>query len=239
MLQMSNNYARKSEKTWDAIAQSFDVTRQKPWNQCIDFIDTLSKNDLIADVCCGNGRHLIPCAMYCRKAIGIDISRQLLCIVQKKIDGKNLNNVDLLHSDVVNIPLKNNTADAVLYIASLHNIEGKERRIQSLRELGRILNNNGKALISVWSRWQDKYRKQFFKKWFTEIGQNEFGDINIYWRQHGLDIPRFYHLYSKRELLSDIRMADLEIVDVQDVKLHSEKHPDNYFAVVKKKNYMD
>lgn len=67
------------------------------------------------------------------------------------------------------------------------------------------------------------------------MGQAEFGDINIYWRQHGLDIPRFYHLYSKREFLSDLRKADLEIIDIQDVKMYSEKHPDNYFAVVKKK----
>jgi len=86
-------------------------------------------------------------------------------------------------------------------------------------------------LISVWSRWQDKYRMLFFKKWFTQIGKSEFGDINIYWRQHGLDIPRFYHLYSKKEFLRDIRDAGLEILEMQDVKMYSKKHPDNYFAV--------
>jgi len=207
------------------LLKVFDATRRKPWKQCIDFIDTFTK-----DVCWGNGRHLIPCAKRCKKAIGIDLSRELLYIVQKKLDIANL-----LHSNVVYIPLKHNTVDAVLYIASLHNIKGRDRRIQSLREVERILKNDGKALISVWSRWQDRYRKQFFKKWFTQMGQAEFGDIDIYWRQHGLNIPRFYHLYSKREFLSDLRKADLEIIDIQDVKMHSEKHPDNYFAVVKKK----
>jgi len=236
---MSNDCADKSEKTWDAIAQSFDATRRKPWKQCIDFIGTFTKEDLVVDVCCGNGRHLIPCAKRCKKAIGVDLSRELLCIVQKKLDENNLDNTNLLHSNVVHIPLRHNTVNAVLYIASLHNIKGRDRRIQSLREVGRILKNDGKALISVWSRWQDKYRKQFFKKWFTQMGQAEFGDIDIYWRQHGLDIPRFYHLYGKREFLSDLRKADLEIVDIQDVKMHSEKHPDNYFAVVKKKKSIE
>jgi len=233
---MSNDRNDESEKTWDAIAKSFDATRRKPWKQCIDFIDTLAKEDLVVDVCCGNGRHLMPCGTRCKKAIGIDISRELLCIVQKKLDGKNLDIVNLLHSDILYIPLKNNTTDAVLYIASLHNIKGRDRRIQSLKEVGRILKKDGKALISVWSRWQDRYRKQFFKKWFIQMGQVEFGDIDIYWKQNGLGIPRFYHLYSKKEFLSDLRKADLEIIDIQDVKMHSEKHPDNYFAMVKKKN---
>lgn len=232
---MSCDHSKKSEETWNAIAQSFDVTRRKPWKQCIDFINTLTKTDVVADIGCGNGRHLIPCTRHCKKVIGIDISRELLAIIQKKLFENNLKNTDLLHSDVVHLPLKNDAVDAVLYIASLHNIKGKDKRIQSLKEVKRILKSDGRALVSVWSRWQDKYRKLFFKKWFTQIGQTEFGDTDIYWRQHGLNIPRFYHLYSKREFISDLRKADLEIVNIQDIKLHSKKHPDNYFALVKKK----
>jgi len=44
---MLNDCTGESEKTWDAIAQSFDATRRKPWKQCIDFIDTFTKKDLI------------------------------------------------------------------------------------------------------------------------------------------------------------------------------------------------
>ncbi len=230
---MSDDYIGNNEKTWDAIAKSFDVTRRKPWKQCIDFIDTLSIRDTAADICCGNGRHLIPLTGHCKKTIGIDISRELLYIIQRKLKEEKIQNASLIHSDVTNMPLQNNSLDAVLFIASLHNIKGREKRIQSLREIKRVLKSNGRALISVWSRWQDKYRKQFLGKWFVQAGQAEFGDINIYWRQHGLDIPRFYHLYSKREFLLDLQKAGLEAVEIQEVKLHSKKHPDNYFALVK------
>jgi len=231
---MSNNTINESENTWNAIAKSFDVTRHKPWKQCIDFINTLPTNAIVADIGCGNGRHLIPCAQHCKKTIGLDISKELLNIVKKKLDENNLNNVTLLHSDVVNLPLKDNSVDALLYIASLHNIKGRKKRIQSLKEIKRILKKDGKAQISVWSRWQDRYRKMFLKKWFKQTKDTEFGDIDIYWKQHGLNIPRFYHLYSKREFLKDISEAGLEISDIQDVRMHSKKHPDNYFAVVKK-----
>lgn len=208
------------------------MTRRKPWSQCLDFITSLAKTDVVADIGCGNGRHLFPCAQQCKQTIGIDISRELLAIVHKKLEENKLNNATLVHSDVVNLPLASHSVDAVLYIASLHNIKGRENRIQSLKEINRILKLGGEAMISVWSRWQDKYRLQFLKKWFTRIGTAEFGDIDIYWRQHGLNIPRFYHLYSKREFVSDIHQAGLELIEIQDAKLCSYKHPDNYFAIV-------
>ena len=127
-----------------------------------------------------------------------------------------------------------NSFDTILFIASLHNIDSKENRIKCLTEIKRVLKKDSKALISVWSRWQDKYRKEFFKKWFKQNKKGEFGDINIYWRQHGLNIPRFYHLYSKKEFINDLKTAGLEIIEIEDSKLHSKKHPDNFFATIKK-----
>lgn len=231
---MWSDHITTTEETWDAIAHSFDITRRKPWEQCIDFINKLPKTAVVADIGCGNGRHLIPCAKHCHKAIGIDISRNLLSIVEKKLKDLNITNTSLHHANVIQLPLNDKSVDAVLYIASLHNVEGRDNRVQSLREVNRILKKDGKALISVWSRWQDKYRKQFFRKWFATLGRNEFGNIDIYWRQTGLDIPRFYHLYSKKEFLRDINEAEFKIIEVQDVKMHSKKYPDNYFALVKK-----
>ena len=231
---MQDELVKTSQETWDAIAKSFDITRRKPWKQVIDFIEKIPQSSNVADIGCGNGRHLIPCAQHCKKVIGLDISEELLKIVQKKLDENNLTNVDLVQSDIADMPLEDDSVDYVLFIASLHNIKGRDRRIKALGEVKRILKKDGKSLISVWSRWQDKYRKQFLKKWFTKTGEEEFGDIDIYWRQHGLNIPRFYHLYSKREFTDDLQKAGFKTIEMQEVKLHSTKYPDNYFATVSK-----
>ncbi len=230
---MTNVYTKKSEDTWNAIAKSFDSTRRKPWIECIDFINNLSKESLVADIGCGNGRHLIPCAKQCKKVFGVDVSEELLKIVQKKITENNLSNVELMHSEAVNIPIKDNLVDAVLYIATMHNIPQRYRRLKSLMEINRILKKDGEAIISVWSRWQDKFRQHFIKKCLTNVNRKEFGDIDIYWRQHGLDISRFYHLYSKRELQNDIKQAGLDLIKIDGVKYFSKNYFDNYFAIVK------
>jgi ubiquinone/menaquinone biosynthesis C-methylase UbiE len=230
---MQPEYRASAEETWDAIAESFDTTRQKPWKFCLDFIRTLKNTDVVADVGCGNGRHLLPCAESCSHAVGVDISQNLLRIVQKKLHNKNIGNISLIHADVVQLPLADNSLDAVLFIASLHNIQGKEHRRRALQEVARVLKSNGVALISVWSRWQDMYYKHFMKQFI--VRSREFGDIDVFWRQHNLNVPRFYHLYSKGEFLRELRGAHFYIQSIQSVKIHAKRFPDNYFAVVEKR----
>jgi len=230
---MAENHFKKSEKTWDKIAKSFDTTRKKPWDICLDYIRNLPKNSIVADFGCGNGRHLIPCAKHCKKVYGLDISKELLDIVKRKVEKQNINNVELIHSNLIKTPLKDQSVDSVIFIATLHNIKKRENRIKALTEVKRVLKKDKTSMISVWSRWQDKFRKEFLKKIFQIKNKNEYGDIDIYWRQHGLNIPRFYHLYSKREFEKDIKKAGLEILEIKSVKLSSKKYDDNYFAEVR------
>jgi alkylated DNA repair protein alkB family protein 8 len=229
---MQSEYRLSAQKTWDAIAESFDTTRQKPWSYCLDFINSFRQTDIVADLGCGNGRHLFSCAERCSHVIGIDISQRFLRIIEKKLHHTSYRNISLIHGDVVQLPFADGTLDAVLFIASLHNIQGREHRRTALKEITRVLKPQGTALISVWSRWQDKFYRHFFKEFI--IRNRDFGDIDIYWRQHNLNIPRFYHLYSRGEFLQELQDAGLHIQHIESVRIHSKRLPDNYFAVVQK-----
>jgi tRNA (uracil-5-)-methyltransferase TRM9 len=191
---MQSEYRVSAEKTWDTIAESFDITRQKPWKFCLDFIHSVKNYDVVADIGCGNGRHLLACAENNSHVVGVDISQKMLKIVKDKLSNKNIVNVSLIHADVVELPLTDNSLDVVLFVASLHNIKGKEHRRRALKEIARVLKPKGVALISVWSRWQGKYRRYFLKQFI--IRSREFGDIDIFWKQHNLNVSRFYHLFS-------------------------------------------
>jgi len=227
---MTEYHFKESEETWNAIAESFDATRGKPWKVVVDFVSTLSVSDVVADIGCGNGRHLILCVDKCKTVIGLDISKNLLKITKGKIKGRKVR-VVFVHGNLVNIPIQGNSLDSVLYIAALHNIKGRTNRIQSLNEVKRILKNDGRALISVWSREQERFRDCF-----NDISGNdcELGDIVIYWRQNKLNAPRFYHLYTKEEFVEDIKQSGLEIEQFSEAKIQSKKYTDNYFAVVRK-----
>lgn len=227
---MIDNNFKKSEETWDSIAESFDNTRRKPWKQTVEFINMLKNSDVVADIGCGNGRHLSLIVEKCKIAIGLDLSRNLLKITQKKID-KTKQNTILIHGNLVHLPILDNSLDAVLYIAALHNIKGRKNRINSLIEVKRILKKEGIALISVWSRGQDKFKNCFTK---TNNVDYELGDIDIYWRQNKLNVPRFYHLYTKEEFVEDIKRSKLKIEQILETKIQSRKCVDNYFAIIRK-----
>ncbi|MBN1860801.1 MAG: methyltransferase domain-containing protein [Candidatus Thermoplasmatota archaeon] len=222
-----------AQKIWDTIAESFDTTRQKPWSNCLEYIHSLNPTDIVADIGCGNGRHLLPCAEQCKSVFGVDVSSQFLQIVQKKLHHKLITNTSLIHADAVYLPFTADSFDAILFIASLHNIKGKDYRHQALTEVARVLKPQGTALISVWSRWQDKYCKYFLKQLITR--KREFGDIEVCWRQHHLNVPRFYHLYAKGEFLRDLQSAGFQIQRCESVKICSKRFPDNYFALVRKR----
>jgi ubiquinone/menaquinone biosynthesis C-methylase UbiE len=228
---MENDHFKQTEKTWDTIAHSFDATRKKTWYHVEKFINTLSGCRMIADLGCGNGRHLVLCTKHCHFAIGIDISKNLLHISKRNMIKKHLENVDFIHGNLCILPVKNSICNAVIYIAALHNIKARNNRIHSLKEVKRILKADGKALISVWSREQERFRNCFNDH---QDGQGELGDIMVSWKQNNLVIPRFYHLYTKEEFINDLQQSGLIIEEIIDVKIQSSIYSDNYFAHVRK-----
>ena len=229
---MNIDVQKEMEKTWDTIAESFDRTRKKPWAQCIDFINKLAPSSTIADLGCGNGRHTISCVKQCKQVIALDISKNLLSIVKEKTGNIN-NNLELIHANLINIPLKNESLDAAIYIASLHNIPYKEKRQKSLMELYRIIKNDGVALVTVWSKWQDKFQNSS-KNYLNNKYNYEKNDIAIYWKQDKLNVPRFYHLYDKDEFQKEIESVGFKILKITEESISIKEKPDNYFAYLKK-----
>lgn len=220
-------------EVWERIAESFDKTRKKPWLECLEFIDSIERPGNFLDIGCGNGRHLIPAASKSKFVFGIDISFGMLNICRKNLERFEIKNASLIQADALHLPLKSESFDYVMFIATLHNIRYRERRIEALKEVRRVLKKDGKGLISVWSRWQGRFLLYFLKEFFKR-SEREFGDIDIMWKKDKLDLPRFYHLYSKREFFEDIVSAGLEVERITSVRISSRFLRDNYFAIVGK-----
>lgn len=228
---MGKERIKDSFETWNAIAESFHQTRKYPWTFCINYISTINKDCVCADLGCGNGRHLLPLAQQCKQAIGFDISEKLLRITANRLKNQNIDNSMLIQGDLCALPFHSDVFDHILYIAALHNIKNQKNRIKSLKETYRILKPNGTALVSVWKKNQNRFSSELFSK----EKRKENGDITLYWRQHNLNVPRYYHLYEREEFKKDIEHADFHIKTLQEVTISSKKRPDNFYAIIEKK----
>ena len=221
------------EETWDTIAKSFHKTRKTPWQPVIDFINDLSIDSVVGDFGCGNGRHIFEISRSGRKAIGIDISKRLLQIIQHKKTNQPIN---LIHGNVVNLPLKNNSLTAIVFIASLHNIPKQKQRIKSLIEAFRVLKPGGQMLLSVWNQNHKHIDTVYDNISKLDIDKKilEPGDVFIFWTQDKLKVPRYYHLYTENEIKKEVRTAGFQIQSFKELKIASNKSPDNYFLTLQK-----
>lgn len=229
---MVDTRIKQSIDTWDSIAKSFHHTRKLTWDFCIKFISTIRKTSISADLGCGNGRHLIPLSRHCFYSIGFDISKNLLNITSANLKKNDIHNCSLIKGDLCSLPFQSNSIDHIIYIAALHNIRGKDNRIKSLKEVHRTLKPNGTALVSVWNKNQERFDHI---KSLTDKG-SEPGDILIHWRQHHLNIPRFYHLYEKNEFTHDLLDANFTINSIEKISISTKKNNENFFAIVSKKS---
>ena len=166
---------------YETISKHFSNTRAYTWNWVDKFIYSLPKNSFILDVGCGNGRNM----MYNNyKFLGIDNCQGFIDICRQK-------NLNVLQANMMNIPLPNNTFDAIISIASFHHLSTTENRIKCLLELKRLIKKDGTLLLSVWSINQPKKtRKEFTKYGDNLVSYNKFG--NIYYR--------YYYLFQIQEI---------------------------------------
>jgi ubiquinone/menaquinone biosynthesis C-methylase UbiE len=137
--------------------------------------------------------------------------------------------IDFQQQDAENLPFKESTFHVVVARNLLWTLPDPER---ALREWRRVLKPDGDALISVWSKWQDRWRWQSFRQlltpWMTA------GNVMVPWKKDDMQVQRFYHLYGRREFQRDIQQAGLHVSRIWSVKKASKRHQDNHFVVVTK-----
>lgn len=182
-------------QVYSQIHSHFNKTRYHTWPKISEFINSLNPNSIIYDIGCGNGRNMNirnDCFF-----VGIDQNENLVKEAKKK-------NLNCCIGDNLNLAVKDQTADAIISIAVIHHFCTIERRIKALSELLRILKDNGKMLIYVWSHEQDKFSHNspdIFLSW------NNQTDNNI--------LIRYYHLFKKSELeeLITSNFVNIEIIE--------------------------
>lgn len=218
---VKNNYSE--------IAEQFNETRKKQIWQEIDILAKKVKpGSSVLDVGCGNGRlleALPPDIDY----LGVDNSEKLLELARKEhpqnkfIEGDILDLGKAIHRKY----------DYIFCVAVLHHLPGKDLRIKALKELKEVVWEDGEIIISVWNLWQqNKFRNLILKNTFKKIQGRldlDFGDVVFDWKNNKGEIisKRYYHAFSKIELIKLAIDAGLELKDI-----YKDKY--NYYLILAK-----
>jgi ubiquinone/menaquinone biosynthesis C-methylase UbiE len=195
------------EETYDSISSSFSVHRRDLWPPMEEFLKEADPPCTVLDIGCGTGRALKASLDRGFSVIGVDLSQNQLEEARKLVG----NDVKLIKADARSIPLPDSSADRILMIAVLHHLPDRGARIEALREAKRILREGGKALISVWSWDQDRFRERHLSRIRGERQTDAEdgplpGDFLIPWKDK-VKAMRFYHLYGPGELEAEAKEA--------------------------------
>src|SRR3989344_6191385 len=179
------------QKVWDSIAPSWSERRKKLiFQEVIDF--QKNTKGIILDVGCGSGRNILKNKKY----ICLDLSENML-----KYAKNNSKKIMFIRADATDLPIKDNSFDNVLYVAILHVIKGKNERKNALKELRRIMKNNGRAIITVWNKDQPRFSKS--KK-----------ESYIPWKHNRKKYMRYYYLYDEKELQNVLKSCKFKLESI-------------------------
>jgi tRNA (uracil-5-)-methyltransferase TRM9 len=154
------------------------------------------------DVGCGNGRHAESLSTVVDRVVGVDVSAELLRTARERAEERGTDpRPHLIQADAASLPVGSGVVDVAVYVATLHHLRPRSRRVASLSEVSRVLHPDGRALVSAWSTAHDRFD--------AESGF----DTTVPWTLPGGEsVPRYYHIYDPAEFAADIRESGLGLV---------------------------
>lgn len=127
----------------------------------------------LLDVGCGTGRDARAFTTVIPTVIGIDLSAGLLSAARSVAA-----DAHFLRADMRQLPLRDDTIDAVWSMASIVHLESNEAAA-ALREIRRVLRNNGGLLLSVPKGNGCEWRSDGLggRRWFNYFPQTDLKDL--------------------------------------------------------------
>lgn len=188
---MSNN-SSEIRNLFDRIASRYDLG-----NNLISFgthhfykrkaieNTSLSKGDRFLDLCTGTGDLIIQGAKVVGNegnAVGADFSIEMLEVARKRIDESGLQNVEIVHADVTNLPFEENSFDVATMAFGLRNISEKEK---VFKEVFRVLKRGGRLAVLEFSNPREficpSIYRIYLNLFMPLIGGIASGDYKAYW----------------------------------------------------------
>ncbi|MFH1358838.1 MAG: class I SAM-dependent methyltransferase [archaeon] len=195
---LEKNKKPEQEQVWNSIAKTWNQYVVKKIPIVVDFLKNKKGN--IIDLGCGDGRNMISNSNI--TYYGVDFSQDSLNHAEKRAKKEKIN-IKLFKKQTDNLSeFKDDFFDYGLFIATLHCLETKQKRQETLKEFFRVLKPNAQALITTWDS-EDKRFKSV----------NHQGDIYMSWKENNQAHMRYYYLFKKQELIDLLKQTGFKILE--------------------------
>lgn len=170
--------------------------------------DHILPNSKVLEIGCGNGRNIQSILKITSDVVGIDNDPQAIKDATDKLHGKN---IKILLADALNLPFPEKSFDSVVLLDTLVNFQGN--KIKALSEMKRVLNDNGKIVISVYSEDAFPTRIDMYKQIAVPINKTD-GTTVIFDKNVGANESE---QFSREQIEKMVNEAGLKIVDFQKI----------------------
>lgn len=210
----------------------------------------VNKNATLLDIGCGTGRTTFPLSQMGFKVIGVDLVPAMIANAKKVADKLKLK-VDFRVGDATNLDFKDSTFDYALFSnQGWTQIPGKEKRLQALKEILRILKRDGIFIFTAHPRvFPRAFKLLWIKQWIKlfilkplgfKVLEQDFGDRFFDRGTIGSKIQfkkQYIHIPKAKEVTEEIKKAGFTIVEVNGEKQISStdirKYPPVFFICKK------
>lgn len=177
-----------SKDYFDSIANKWNVIREDYFEEKLKYISLSQfniKDKICADLGCGTGFISLALSAESKLVFSIDNSRNMLRELHNSAAKKGIKNIYPIKGSLDDLPLFDESIDAVFINMALHHISDAKKAIQ---EMYRVLKEDGVLVITdveehngywakteMYDEWLGFSHKQI-KEWLTQVG---FKDIKV------------------------------------------------------------
>lgn len=154
---------------YDRMNSIISFRRHKAWRRYTMKAMNVSKGEKALDVCCGTCDWTIALANAVGetgKVVGLDFSKNMLAVGERKIQDLSLGQVELIQGNAMQLPFEDNSFDYVTIGFGLRNVPDYHH---VLKEMARVTKSGGKVICMETSQPNIPGFTFLFKLYFRYI----------------------------------------------------------------------
>jgi ubiquinone/menaquinone biosynthesis C-methylase UbiE len=197
---------------WERLLENSPESYKKWFKEEKKYLqENIDKDSKVLEVGCGEGRSLRDILEITKNLTGIDNDKK--AVEDAKKNFRDYSSVNIILADAEKLPFEDNSFDFILCMTTFANLGPK--KFKALEEMKRVVKDNGKIIISVYSENALEERMKIYEEYGAKIKENNNGKIVF---DEGWE-DNFSEQFSESELREIFNQINLKIKEIKRLEI--------------------